>query len=304
MDMAANGRPAPLLRLSRLAGHIASGLGSTSDFPSWFPAPAAAAASSLQGKVAIVTGSSSGVGAAVVRLLAERGCDVVVNYSKSQGPAEKVAQECRAHGVRVLLCQADIGSHVGCEKLVSETVKELGRVDFLVNNAGTTKFVQHADLDKLTTADFRMIYDVNAVGAFHMIRLCEPHMRKAGAGRIVNVSSIAGAYHTVGSSIPYLMSKAALNALTAVMGKSLGPEIVVNAVCPGFIAGDWLREGMGPQIYDFVKKRLEESLPMKTVSQPENVASAILMLLEASTTHITGQCIVCDAGLGLLRGPN
>ncbi|CAE7809133.1 clpC [Symbiodinium sp. KB8] len=228
--------------------------------------PVAGELAPLAGKVAIVTGASSGVGAALSRRLAERGCGVVVNFSKSADDAAKVAEGCAASGAQVLLCQADVATDAGCEKLVAETVKRFGRVDFLVNNAGTTKFVHHGDLEGLNSADFRRIYDLNAIGAFNMIRLCAPHMRKAGGGRVVNVSSVAGAYHTVGSSVAYLMSKAALNALTAVMAKVLGPEIVVNAVCPGFIEGRWLREGMGPDLYDYVKDRLETSIPMKAVA--------------------------------------
>lgn len=292
--------PDPKLRLARLAGHLLPP-GSHSNRGDVHAQ--AVSQKQLSGKVAIVTGSSSGVGAALVVMLAERGCDVVVNFSRSKGPAEQVAEKCKAHGVRVLLCQADVASDEGCAHLVKATIDTLGRIDFLVNNAGTTKFVAHDNLDGLTAEDFHRIYDLNAVGPWRMIKMCAPHMKKLGAGRIVNVSSIAGAYQSVGSSVAYLMSKAALNALTTSMGKVLGPEIVVNAVCPGFIAGEWLREGMGPQVYDFVKGALEEKLPMRTVSQPANVAASILMLLEASSTHITGQCIVCDAGLGLHRGP-
>lgn len=262
-----------------------------------------AASWSLRGKVAIVTGSSSGVGAAVALALADRGCDVVVNYSRSAGSAENVAKMCRERGVRVLAVAADVGTDDGCSTLVQAALDGLGRIDVLVNNAGTTKFVPHDDLDGLSSKDFMRIYDVNAVGAFRMIRGCAPHMRMQGGGRVVNVSSIAGLYGTVGSCVAYTMSKAALNALTASMGKALGPEIVVNAVCPGFIQGEWLREGMGAEAYESKKKSLEEKAPLRDTMTPATIAESVLWFLEGAT-HITGQTIAVDAGMGLMRGPN
>lgn len=186
--------------------------------------------SSLKDKVVIVTGSSSGIGAAVVRQLAEKGCNVVINFSRSQEPADSVAEECRALGVKTLVVKANISDDADCKRLVSETEKAFGRIDGLVNNAGTTKFVAHNDLDGLSGKDFLDIYQVNVVGAYQMIRAAAPILRNDGGGSVVNVSSIAGVMGT-GSCIAYAASKGALNTMTLSLARTLGPEIRVNTVC-------------------------------------------------------------------------
>mmetsp|Transcript_7213 Transcript_7213/g.20310 ORF Transcript_7213/g.20310 Transcript_7213/m.20310 type:complete len:290 (+) Transcript_7213:64-933(+) len=258
---------------------------------------------SLAGLAAIITGSSSGVGAACARALARRGCDVVINYNSSKAGADKTAEECRAEGkARAIVVQADVGQEDDCKRLVEESVKAFGRVDLLVNNAGTTKFCAHGDLDGLTTEDFTRIYQTNTVSAFNMIKFCAPHMRNAGSGRVVNVASHAGVYHTLGSSLAYIGSKAALVALTKALGKALGPAIRVNAVCPGFIEGDWLKKGLGEQRYEHIKSVCEEKVPLGAVSNPDLVADNVLWLLTAAP-NITGEAVVMDAGVGLLVGP-
>uniref|UniRef100_A0A7S0AKB3 Uncharacterized protein n=1 Tax=Pyrodinium bahamense TaxID=73915 RepID=A0A7S0AKB3_9DINO len=256
---------------------------------------------SLAGLVAIVTGSSTGVGAACAKDLARRGCDVVINYNNSKEAAEEVATECRKW-VRALVVQADVSSEADCRRLVEEAVASLGRIDLLVNNAGTTKFCPHADLDGLTGEDFTRIYQTNTVSAFNMIKFCAPHMRSTGSGRVVNVASHAGVYHTIGSSLAYMTSKAALVALTKALAKVLGPAIRVNALCPGFIEGEWLKKGIGEERYNSVKGSLEEKLPLAAVSTPELVSENLLWLLTAAP-NITGEAVVMDAGFGLLTGP-
>lgn len=228
---------------------------------------------------------------------------MVVNYNSSKEAADKVAEECRAGGgAKVIVVQADVGQEADCKRLVEEAVKAFGRLDMLVNNAGTTKFCPHGDLDGLTGDDFTRLYQINTVSAFNMIKFCAPHMRTAGAGRVVNVASHAGVLHTVGSSLAYIGSKAALVALTKAMGKALGPAIRVNAVCPGFIEGDWLKKGLGEARYDQVKGALEDQLPLGAVSNPDLVAENVLWLLTAAP-NITGEAVVMDAGLGLMIGP-
>ena len=248
----------------------------------------------ILGTVTIVTGSSSGIGAATVRRLASKGGNVVVNYSRSEGPARKVAEECEALGVEALVCRADVSDDADCRRLVQETVERWGRVDGLVNNAGTTKFVDHPNLDGLDADDFLHIYRVNLVGPFQMIRAVAPHMKKTGRGGVVNVSSIAGVMGS-GSSIAYAASKGALNTMTLSLARALGPEIRVNTICPGFVAGEWLRQGFGAERYDATLANLKKTNALADVATPETVAQAIVGFLE-NADLVTGEFMMVDGG--------
>lgn len=248
--------------------------------------------------VSIITGSSSGVGAATARMLASKGGNVVINYSRSADAANKVAEECEALGAEVLVCQADVSEDRDCRHLVDETMKKWGRIDSLVNNAGTTKFVQHGDLDGLDASDFQWIYGVNVVGPFQMVRAAREALQASGDASVVNVASIAGV-KGVGSSIAYAASKGALITMTQSLARVLGPEIRVNAVCPGFITGDWLSEGMGRETYEASKAFLEKNTPLKTTCTPETVAESILNFIEGHSV-VTGQHLVLDGGHLLL----
>ena len=251
----------------------------------------------LEGRAALVTGGGTGVGRATALGLAERGCAVLVNYSRSRDAAEEVAERVRAHGVGALAMQGDVARDADCRALVERAVAELGRQDQLVNNAGTTRFIAHADLDAVGDADWEHIFGVNLKGAFQCARAARDALKADGGGEIVNVSSVAGIVGT-GSSIPYCASKAALNNLTLTLARVMGPEVRVNAVAPGFITGDWLREGMGPQAYEAVKGALEGRVPLRRVCDPEDVRDAILGLVEGSDL-VTGQVLVCDGGMTL-----
>ncbi|MEX2080703.1 MAG: SDR family NAD(P)-dependent oxidoreductase, partial [Dehalococcoidia bacterium] len=206
----------------------------------------------INGGVTIVTGSATGVGAAAARMLAAKGCNVVINYTKSETEARETAAACEAFGVQALLCRADVSNDADCRRMAGEAVAKWGRIDGLINNAGTTRFVNHADLEGLSADDFLSIYSVNVVGPFQMTRAVAPHMQSAGRGAIVNISSIAGVMG-VGSSIAYTASKGALNTMTLSLARALGPEIRVNTVCPGFIQGRWLRGGLGDDVYEAAK---------------------------------------------------
>ncbi len=249
------------------------------------------------GRVAIVTGSSRGVGAATVKLLSERGWNVVINFSKSEKEAREVQAACEALKVETLLCRADVSNDDECRALVNATMKKWGRLDALVNNAGTTKFCNHSDLEGLSKDDFLHIYSANVIGPYQMIRAAAPHLKKAGKAAIVNVASIAGVLG-VGSSVAYCASKAALVNLTTTMARILGPEVRVNAVCPGFIQGKWLREGMGEAAYENTKKFWETSIPLKRTATAETVADTIVYLIEGAPL-ITGEAILLDAGFHL-----
>ena len=195
-----------------------------------------------QRKVCVVSGSSSGIGAATVRRFAREGWDVVVNFSRDPAPAQAVADECRALGAQVLVVQGDVAQDADCRRLSAEVEAAFGRADVLVNNAGTTKFVGLKNLDGLQAEDFHRIYDVNVIGAFQLTRAFAPLLRcQPGAG-VVNVSSVASMMGR-GSSIAYMASKGALNAMTVGLARALGPEIRVNAVAPGFVESPWLLKG-------------------------------------------------------------
>ena len=251
----------------------------------------------LQEGVAIVTGSSSGVGAACARQLAERGCHVVINYSRNAAGARETQAACAALGVETAVLQADVADDAQCRALTRAALDKWGRIDALVNNAGTTKFNAHANLDGLSREDFERIYAVNVVGPYQMTRAAAPAMRAGGRGSIVNVASIAG-IAGVGSSIAYAASKGALITMTRSLARALGPEIRVNAICPGFIQGDWLEQGMGAERYAAAKAQLEANAPLQLTSTPDAIAEGILYFIGGADV-VSGETLIMDGGMHL-----
>ena len=241
-------------------------------------------------KVAIVTGSASGIGAATAIELAKRGWSVAVNYSKSKEKAEHIQKKCPGS----ILVQADTGEDADCRKLVKAALDRWGRVDALVNNAGTTKFVKHPDLDGLSADDFLRIYRVNVVGPFQMVRACAPAL-KAARGAVVNVSSVASLLGT-GSSIAYAASKSALNAMTYSFARVLGPEVRVNAVCPGYVDTPWQHAALGDEGAAKAAERYSGMVPLKDYARPEDIAETIVWLIEGAR-QVTGETIFVDGGL-------
>jgi len=256
----------------------------------------------LKNKVAIVTGSATGLGAAVALRLADQGCNVVINYTKSEAEAKETLAACQAKGVEAILGQGDVGEDADCRRIVQTAVDKWGRVDVLVNNAGGTKFADHAKLDELNAEDFLWIYKVNVVGAYQMIRACEPHMKKAGKGSVVNISSIAGVTG-IGSSVAYAASKGALNTMTLSLARSLAPVIRVNAVCPGFIGTRWFSDRFGTQTFEGIKRQQEETTPLRRAGTPEDIAAAVVFFCGEGSDHITGETLITDAGLHLGFAP-
>lgn len=250
----------------------------------------------LRGAVAIVTGSSSGVGAATARMLAEKGARVLVNCAHDVAAGERVVAECEALGAEAALCQADVSSDADCRRMAETAFKQWRRIDVLVNSAGTTKSVSHYNLEGLSSDDFIRIFSVNTLGPFQMARAVAPDMKARGDGAIVNVSSTAGLRGT-GSSIAYGVSKAGLNTLTQSLARVLAPEIRVNAICPGFIQGRWVKNALG-DAYEEHKAHWETTSPLRKAATPDEVAATILWLVE-SAVLITGQTIVADAGMTL-----
>ena len=256
----------------------------------------------LQDGVAIVTGSSSGVGAATARQLAERGANVVINYANNAEGAHATQQACEAFGVETVVVKADVADDADCRRLAAAAEERWGRIDALVNNAGTTKFCAHTDLDGLDRQDFLDIYSVNTVGPYQMVRAVEPAMRRGGRGSIVNVASIA-AIIGIGSSIAYAASKGALVTMGLSLARVLGPQIRLNTVCPGFIQGEWLEQGMGAERYARTKAHLEKTTPLQLTTTPDTVAEAILYFLGGADV-VTGETLIVDGGYHLNQLPS
>ena len=247
--------------------------------------------------VAIVTGGSRGVGAATAKMLYKNGWNVIITCSSSIEEAEKVAKECSNETAQVIALQADVSNDLDCKATINKAIEKWNRIDALINNAGTTKFVwDHSDLNSLDATDFQHIYAVNVVGPFQMVKASKEHLLKSANPCVVNVSSIGG-IKGIGSSLAYASSKGALNSMTLSMARNLGP-IRVNAVCPGFIEGEWLKKGMGPEMYEAVKLRVQTTTPLKKTCTPESVAEVIVNLIETSEL-MTGQLVTVDGGASL-----
>ena len=247
--------------------------------------------------VAIVTGGSRGVGAATARMLSENGWNVVITCSSSIQDADQVAKSCTNENAEVVALQADVSKDIECIATINKAIEKWGRIDALINNAGTTKFAwDHSDLDSLAAEDFQYIYGVNVVGPFQMVKAAKEHLLKSKNPCVVNISSIAG-IKGIGSSVAYASSKGALNTMTLSMARNLGP-IRVNAVCPGFIEGEWLKKGMGIEMYEGTKKHIQNTAPLGKTCSPESVAEIIINLIEKSEL-ITGQLITVDGGVSL-----
>jgi 3-oxoacyl-[acyl-carrier protein] reductase len=251
-------------------------------------------------KVAIVTGSATGVGAATALGLAQRGYNVLINYSKSEAEAMTSAAACEQVGAETLQVRGDVGDDGACRALAGAALGRWGRIDALVNNAGITSFAGAANWDALDAETFQNILGVNVVGAFQMVRACVPHL-KAAHGAIVNVSSIAGALG-IGSSVAYIASKGAVNSMTLHLARALAPEIRVNAVCPGLITTRWFVDGVGADNYEKLKAQYEQSTPLGRACTAEDVAESVVWLIDGART-ITGEMILLDSGMHLGRAP-
>jgi ketoreductase RED2 len=240
--------------------------------------------SEFSGRVAIVTGSSSGIGEATARRLADLGANVVVNSASSVEAGTAVADSLPGEASYV---RADISVQDEAHGLIDATIERYGRLDYLVNNAGWTTVVPHGNLDDLTDEVFRKTFDVNVFGTWWLTKRAIPHLRESDDPSIVNITSIAGV-RPVGSSIAYAMTKAALNHMTVLLAKSYGP-IRVNAVAPGLVATPWTAD------WDAMHAGVAAMAPVPRSATPEDCAEAVLALLRNKYT--SGEIFVVDGGL-------
>lgn len=238
----------------------------------------------LQGMVALVTGSSSGIGEAVARHLSLAGANVVINSSTSVSEGQRVAA---ALPTDCIYLQADVSNPYQCQGMVDHTVNRFGRLDILVNNAGWTARVEHADLEGLTDEIFRETFEVNVFGTWWVTKAAMPYLKDSPDGSVTMITSVAG-IRPVGSSIAYAMSKAALNHLTLLLAKSSGP-VRVNAVAPGLVATPWTSD------WDTMHEFVTAKAPMGRSGTPDDVAAAVLALV--TNSYATGEIFVVDGGL-------
>lgn len=237
--------------------------------------------------VALVTGSTSGIGEATAKRFSAQGYRVVFNSARSVEAGERLARETSG----ACYVRADIAGGGDCARLVAETLEHFGRLDVLVNNAGTTKVIGHADLDAATVEVWREIFEVNVFGTWSLCVAAMEALREV-RGSIVNVSSVAGVRPT-GSSIPYATSKAALNHMTALLAKAVGPDVRVNAVAPGYVETGWVANS------EKSRDAVSRLAPLGRFGVPDDVADVIVAL--ARTPYVTGQVVIVDGGLSLTQ---
>jgi NAD(P)-dependent dehydrogenase (short-subunit alcohol dehydrogenase family) len=253
--------------------------------------------------VVVVTGASTGLGRAIAVEVASRGAKaVVINYAHNRADAEETARLVGAHGAEAVLVQGDVAQDADCRRIAA-AAEPFGRVDALFNNAGTTRFASHADLDAVSGQDFLDLYAVNVVGPYQMVRACRTLLEAAPRpGAVVNTASIAGVTG-IGSSVPYAASKGALNTMTLSLARALAPRIRVNAICPGFIDTPWFGKGIGEAGAERVRANAAAGTPLKAASTPEDIAASAVFLASPSSRHVTGETLLVDAGSHLGFAP-
>jgi 3-oxoacyl-[acyl-carrier protein] reductase len=243
-------------------------------------------------KAALVTGAASGIGRAAGLALAQAGYDVAINYSSSEKGARETAAAAEKLAVKTLVLRCDVSDEAGVRAMLKKIEAEFGRLDVLVNNAGTTAPWKMRDLESLSLEDWDRVFAVNVRGLFQVTRAAVP-LLKASKGCIVNTASIVG-LRPGPQPLPYAASKAAVVNLTKTLAWNLGPEIRVNAVAPGWMEGDWMQRMLKDKYEDLMGKRAR-STPLKRVVTAEDVAETMMSLVQ-SNRFVTGEVIVIDGG--------
>jgi NAD(P)-dependent dehydrogenase (short-subunit alcohol dehydrogenase family) len=247
----------------------------------------------LTGKVAIVTGGATGIGRAICLRLAKAGAKaVVVNYSRSEKDAQATAGELVLLGSDALVHKADVSEDSAVRSMIAATTERYGRLDVLINNAGTTHFIAHPDLDALTDEVWNDILSVNLKGTFYCCRAAAPELRKTN-GSIVNIASIA-AHRATGSSIVYAVSKAGVVQLTRALALALAPDVRVNSVSPGLVSTRWFRQRFGDEAAIAQETSIAATTPLGAIATPDQVGQAVMAFIENDA--VTGQDVVVDGG--------
>lgn len=253
-------------------------------------------------RVCLITGAATGIGAACAREFAAHGWQLALSWLDEGNRIAllDVATECEAHGVSPLLQPLDVTSDKSCAAFVQGALSRFGRIDALINCAGTTRFIPHADLDALTPEEFHRTYEVNTVGLYRMTRACAPALKAGGQGSVVNISSIGGVIGR-GSSMAYAASKGAVNTLTLSLARALAPQIRVNAIAPGFVEGGLPSRVLDAAHHAQVMQTQTDGAPLRRVSQAEEVAALACFLTERAP-GMTGAILPMDNGLHLNAG--
>jgi len=246
----------------------------------------------LQGKIALVTGASRGIGRAIAKLFAEEGAKVVINYSRSEKEAASLAEEIKQQGGEALLVKADVSQAQEVKEMIKKVADEFGRIDILVNNAGI--LIQSPFLES-TEDMWDTMMAVNLKGSYLCAKEVAPLMLKQKSGKIINISSVSGlAQKSALGNVPYAASKAGVIGLTRSLAVNLGPTINVNAICPGLVETD-MSASLPPE-----RRRIPvEEAPLQRIGRPEEIASAALFLASEESDFITGEAITVSGGRGM-----
>jgi len=243
--------------------------------------------------VALVTGAATGIGRSVALALARNSYNIVVNFSRSEEAARATAQDAQRAGARTLVYRCDVSDDTVVRAMLEATQKEFGRLDVLINNAGTTSEVEPKNLEGVTVEDWNHVFAVNVLGLFLVTRAAVPMLKQSPNGCIVNTCSIAGLRPSA-QALSYAASKAAVANLTKTLANALGPEVRVNAVAPGWLEGDWMKKMLGEN-YEGLMTRRARYTPLKRCCTADDVAETMLSLIN-SNRFVTGEIIIIDGG--------
>jgi len=244
-------------------------------------------------KAALVTGGATGIGRSIVLSLARAGFDVAINYSSSEAAARDTAAEAGKLGAKTLLLKCDVSDEAGVRAMMKKVDEAFGRLDVLVNNAGTTASWKLKDLESLSLEEWDRVFAVNVRGLFQVTRAAVPLLKKGERPCVVNTASIVG-LRPGPQPLPYAASKAAVVNLTKTLAWNLGPEIRVNAVAPGWMEGDWMKRMLGDKYDDLMGKRAKAT-PLKRVVTADDVAETMMSLVQGNR-FVTGEIVVIDGG--------